>query len=179
VEKWKTRVCASVCVKTNNRKPDRKSAEKTISQSNTQPEQQAATIILVLLFIFFIFHSVYASVAMSLMKIHRGNESFSCCWLLLLVALLLAEAAAAAAAAATLSETQTNATNGAIREPPVQLQQQQKLQNATAGDGESQNSAEIFIHSDMGKFSSILPVKKHTRTLKHSQNEKNRGKIAN
>jgi len=43
VEKWKTRVCASVCVKTNNRKPDRKSAEKTISQSNTQPEQQAAS----------------------------------------------------------------------------------------------------------------------------------------
>jgi len=113
------------------------------------------------------------------MKIHRGNESFSCCWLLLLVALLLAEAAAAAAAAATLSETQTNATNGAIREPPVQLQQQQKLQNATAGDGESQNSAEIFSHSDMGKFSSILPAKKHTRTLKHSRNEKNREKIAN
>jgi len=109
------------------------------------------------------------------MKIHRGNESFSCCWLLLLVALLLAEAAAAAAA--TLSETQTNATNGAIREPPVQLQQQQKLQNATAGDGESQNSAEIFIHSDMGKFSSILPVKKHTRTLKHSRNEKTEEKL--
>ncbi|XP_039487239.1 serine-rich adhesin for platelets [Drosophila santomea] len=92
---------------------------------------------------------------MSLMKIHRGNESFCSCWLLLLllVALLLAEAVVAAA---TLSETQTNATNGAIREPPVQLQQQQQQQlqlqlqlNATAGDGESRNSAEIFSHGDV------------------------------
>ncbi|XP_044250411.2 uncharacterized protein Tie [Drosophila takahashii] len=84
---------------------------------------------------------------MSLMKIHRGNESFCYSWLLLLVALLSAEAAAAA----TLSETQTNATNGAIREPPLQLQhQQQQLQlNATAGDGESRNSAEIFSPSDV------------------------------
>ncbi|XP_017053414.1 mucin-19 [Drosophila ficusphila] len=81
---------------------------------------------------------------MSLMKIHRGNESFCSCWLLLLVALLLAEAGAAA----TLSETQTNATNGAIREPPVQQQQQLQL-NATAGDGESRNSAEIFSPGDV------------------------------
>ncbi|XP_017107727.2 uncharacterized protein Tie [Drosophila bipectinata] len=95
---------------------------------------------------------------MSLMKIHRSNESFCCCWLLLLavaVALLAVEAAAAAA----LSETQTNATtNGAIRQPAsqaasdLQLQLQQQLQNqlnATAGNGESRNSAEIFSPGDV------------------------------
>ncbi|XP_017138938.2 mucin-19 [Drosophila miranda] len=99
------------------------------------------------------------------MKIHRSNESFCCCWLLFLVALLVA---AAATSTTTVSETQTNATNGAIRQPaaaaavpaeregrePRQLQLgvQQNATAATAAaasDGESRTSAEILGPSDV------------------------------
>ncbi|XP_034110388.1 mucin-5AC, partial [Drosophila albomicans] len=108
---------------------------------------------------------VYASVTMSLMKIHRSNESF---WhgcgmllLLLLLALLMVEATSTTTTTTTTtaSETQTSATNGAIRQQQQQqtaeelVENVQQQQHQQQPHNESQvlsgNSAEILNPSDV------------------------------